>query len=99
MSGHFATEQWLTPEVVAAVHFYATATDQEQLLDHLGEPAEVTLRPWPVVASPAIVLSREDALACGQVMVVSRALGPPVVFRDGDRAMAGRSKAGVFNRL
>jgi hypothetical protein len=88
-----------TPDVVAAVHFYATATDQEYLLDHLGEPDEVTLRPWPVVASPPIVLSREVALSGGQVMVVSRALGPPAVIREGDPAMAGPSKAGVFNRL
>lgn len=85
--------------MVAAVHFYATSTDQEHLLDHLGEPDEVTLRPWPVVASPAIVLSREDALSSGQIMVVSRALGPPVVIREGDPAMAGPSKARVFNRL
>lgn len=85
--------------MVAAVHFYATATDQEQLLDHLGEPDEVTLRPWPVVALPATVLSRQDAMSSGQVMIESRAFGPPVVLRKGDPAMAARSKAGVFNRL
>ena len=94
-----AQEAWETPGVVAAVHFYATATDQEHLLDYLGEPDEVTLWLWPVVASPSIVLSRAGALSSGQVMVVSRALGPPVVFREGDAAMAGPSKAGVFNRL
>ena len=99
MSGLLASEAWETPGVVAAVHFYATAADQEHLLDYLGEPDEVTLRPWPVVASPPTALSREKALSSGQVMVVSRVLGPPVVFRAGDAAMAGPSKAGVFNRL
>lgn len=85
--------------MVAAVRFYATATDQIRLLDSLGEPSEVALRPWPVVASPPIALTREQALGSGQVMVVSRALGPPVVLQEGDAAMADRSKAGVFNRL
>ncbi len=56
---------WETPDVVAGVEFYAITTDQEHLLDHLGEPHEVTLRPWPVVTSPAINLSREVALASG----------------------------------
>lgn len=85
--------------MVAAVHFYATAIDQEHLLDYLGEPAEATLRPWPVVASPPTVLSREVALTHGQVMVVSRAQGEPIVLRAGDPAMAEPSRAGVFNRL
>jgi hypothetical protein len=87
------------PNVVAAVHFYATATDQRHLLEYLGEPDEVTLRPWPVLASPPVVLSREVALTTGQVMVVSRALGEPVLLRVGDQAMAEPSRAGVFNRL
>lgn len=85
--------------MVAAVHFYATTTDQTHLLDSLGEPAEVTLRPWPVVASPPLALTREQALSSGQVMVVSHALGPPVVLRAGDPALADHSKAGLFNRL
>lgn len=85
--------------MVAAVHFYATVTDQMRLLDYLGEPADVILRPWPVVASPQMALSREEAMASGQVMVVSGALGPPVVLREGDRAMSATSKVGVFNRL
>ena len=85
--------------MVAAVHFYATATDQAHLLDSLEEPIEATLRPWPVVASPPLALTREQALSSGQVMVVSRALGPPVALRAGDLALADRSKAGVFNRL
>ena len=99
MCGRLAKAAWETPHVVAAVHFYATATDQAHLMDSLGEPAEVTLRPWPVVASPPLALSREQALSSGQVMVVSRALGPPVVIRAGDPALADLSKAGVFNRL
>jgi hypothetical protein len=99
MSGRLTSEAWETPDVVVAVHFYATATDQEHLLDYLGELDEVTLRPWPVVASLPTVLSREVVLSSGQVMVVSRGLGPPVVLRAGDPAIAGPSKAGVFNRL
>ena len=88
-----------TPGVVAAVHFYATATDQAHLLDHLGEPAEVTLHPWPVVALSPVTLSRDEALASGHVMVESQSLGPPAVLRVGDAAMSGSSKAVVFNRL
>lgn len=99
MIGRSASEAWETLGVVAAVDFYATAADQECLLDYLGEPAEVTLRPWPVVSSHAAVLSRESALSSGQVMLVSRALGPPVAVRVGDAAMAEPTKAGVFNRL
>lgn len=85
--------------MVAAVHFYATTTDQQELLDHLRQPDEVSLHPWPVVATPAVVLSREEALAAGQVMVVSHSLGPPVVLQEGDTAMGGPSRAAVFNRM
>ncbi|GGD10184.1 hypothetical protein GCM10007231_06270 [Nocardioides daphniae] len=38
MSGRLTSEAWETPDVVAAVHFYATATDQEHLLDSLENP-------------------------------------------------------------
>ena len=85
--------------VVAAVHFYATSTDQLQLLDYLGEPDQVTLQPWPLVQSTALTLARPDALSCSQVMVVSRALGQPTVIRNGDAPMVERSKSGVFNRI
>jgi hypothetical protein len=85
--------------VVAAVHYFATEDDQEALLDYLGEPAFVTLHPWPVVRSPLGVLLRSDALVTPQVMVVHSALGPPVVIRQGDRAMEEGTKAGVFNRI
>jgi hypothetical protein len=83
--------------VVAAVHFYATATDQAQLLDYLGEGTAITLRPWPVVGSLPISLSRDEALTCDQVMVVSASLGPPVVLRDGDVGTGGSSRARAFN--
>ena len=76
--------------MVAAVHFYATPTDQLQLLDYLGEPDEVTLHPWPLVTSPAASLTRQDALSRSHLMVVSRVLGPPSVIRSGDAAMACR---------
>jgi hypothetical protein len=85
--------------VVAAVHFYATDNDQMHLLDYLREPDEVTLHPWPLLASSPTALSREAALASAQVMVVSRALGQETLLRAGDPAMAEPSRAGVFNRL
>ena len=81
------------------MHFYATVADQERLLDYLGEPDEVALRPWPLLASPSVVLSREAAYGTKQVMVVSGAVGQPVLLRVGDPAMAEPSRAGVFNRL
>ncbi|TXL61553.1 hypothetical protein [Aeromicrobium terrae] len=81
------------------MHFYATLTDQEHLLDYLGEPAQVTLRPWPVLASPPVTLSRDVARATERVMIVSHALGPPVPIRAGDPPMEEPSRSGVFNRL
>jgi hypothetical protein len=85
--------------VVAAVHFYGTPADQLQLLDYLGEPDEVTLHPWPLVPSSAAPLTRQAALSCSHVMVVSPALGQPSVVRPDDAAMAEGSRSGVFNRL
>ena len=99
MSGRLTLELWEAAAVVTAVHFYATADDQERLLDYLGEPAEVTLHPWPLLASPPVVLSRATALSSAQVLVLSHALGPAVVVREWDSALAGSSRAGVFNRL
>ena len=85
--------------MVTAAFYFATLEDQATLLDYLGEPDKVTLHPWPVVRSPLDVLSREEAFAAPQVMVVSRDLGPPVPIRPGDGAMDQPTKAGVFNRL
>lgn len=85
--------------MVAAVHFYATAADQRRLLDYLGEPAEVTLKPWPVVSSPQVTLSRDDALDCGQVMVVSKTLGPPVVLGEQDTPFGDSARAALFHEL
>jgi hypothetical protein len=86
-------------DVVAAVHFYATSTDQLQLLDYLGEPDEVTLLPWPVIQSPAVSLTRPEGLSRAQVMVVSRQLGQPTIIRAGYAAMAEPTRAGLFNRI
>src|SRR5471030_1146505 len=85
--------------MVAAVHYFATEDDQEALLDYLGEPASITLHPWPVVRLPLGVLLRSDALVTQQAMVVHTALGPPVVIRPGDQAMEEGTKAGIFNRI
>lgn len=85
--------------MVAAVHFYATSTDQLQLLDYLGEPQEVSLLPWPVMSSPTASLARADALTRPHVMVVNPAMGRPSTLRSGDMAMTEPSRAGVFNRL
>jgi hypothetical protein len=61
--------------MVTAVHYFATLEDQMIRLDYLGEPAKVTLHPWPVITSPLSALSREDALERPRVMVV---VGLPV---------------------
>lgn len=85
--------------MVAAVHYFATALDQESLLDYLGEPDSVALRPWPVLDLSRSALIRRRALDSAHVAVVSTALGPPSLIRPGDAAMKEPSKAGVFNRL
>ena len=85
--------------MVAAVHFYGTLEDQLELLDFLGEPEDVVLRSWPLVAARADPLTRQDAVTRSQVTVVSRSLGQPLVLRSGDAALTERSRAGVFNRL
>lgn len=85
--------------MVAAVHYFATARDQESLLDYLGEPESVTLRPWPVLDPSRATLSRRQALASVHVTVVSAAFGPPSLLRPDDAAMDESGKAGVFNRL
>lgn len=85
--------------MVTAAFYFATLEDQATLLDYLGEPDKVTLHPWPVVRNPLVALSRGDALATPQVMVVNRDLGPPVPIRPGDGALDQPTKAGVFNRL
>jgi hypothetical protein len=85
--------------MVTAAFYFATPEDQATLLDYLGESDRVTLHPWPVVRSPVDVLSRREALAGAQMMVVNRELGLPVSVRLGDRAMDEPTRAGVFNRL
>ena len=85
--------------MVTAVHYFATLEDQMMLLDYLGEPAKVTLHPWPLIKSPLTALSREDALEQSRVMVVNHQLGLPVPVRPGDAAMEGGSVSSVFNRL
>jgi hypothetical protein len=85
--------------MVTTAFYFATTEDQATLLDYLGEPDKVTLHPWPVVRTPLDALSREDALAGRQVLVVNRDLGPPVSIRLGDSAMDEPTRAGVFNRL
>ncbi len=85
--------------MVAAVHYFATARDQESLLDYLGEPESVTLCPWPVLGPSRAALTRRQALASVHVAMMSAAFGPPSLIRPGDAAMNESSKAGVFNRL
>ena len=85
--------------MVAAVYYYATAVDHAALLDYLGEPNKVILHPWPVIDSPARVLTRTEALAAEQVMIVHHELGQPSLIRQGHPALAEPTKAGVFNQL
>lgn len=90
---------WNTHVVVAAVHFVAIAQDYADLLDYLGEPDTVSLHPWPVVTAPLERWTREQALCGPQVMVAHRDFGPVKVIRPGDPAMAGSTRAGLFNRF
>ena len=85
--------------MVAAVHFYATECDQQHLLDYLGEPDDATLMAWPLLQSPAVALSRTQALSAGHVTVANRRFNGPVGMRQSDAAMNEASRAGVFNRL
>lgn len=85
--------------MVTAVHYFATLEDQMMLFDYLGEPAKVTLHPWPLIKTPLTALSREEALEQSRVMVVNHQLGLPVPVRPGDAAMQGGSVNAVFNRL
>ncbi|MBT2551546.1 hypothetical protein [Arthrobacter sp. ISL-5] len=85
--------------MVTAVHYFATLEDQMMLLDYLGEPAKVTLHPWPVVKTPLTALSRQDALEQSRVLVINHQLGLPIPIRPGDAAMQGGSVTSVFNRL
>ncbi|MCY1675758.1 hypothetical protein OVA06_13750 [Pseudarthrobacter sp. SL88] len=85
--------------MVTAVHYFATLEDQMLLLDYLGEPAKVTLHPWPLIKTPLTALSREEALEQSRVMVMNHQLGSPVPVRPGDAAMQGGSVHAVFNRL
>jgi hypothetical protein len=85
--------------VVAAVHYFATESDQESLLDYLGEPDRVSLRPWPVLDPAEKALTRRQARAREHVAVVSPAVGPPALVRPGDPAMNEPGRAGLFNRL
>ena len=85
--------------MVTAVHYFATLEDQMMLFDYLGEPAKVTLHPWPLIKTTLTALSREEALEQSRVMVVNHQLGLPVPVRPGDAAMQGGSVNAVFNRL
>ncbi|MGX5714951.1 hypothetical protein [Arthrobacter sp. MAHUQ-56] len=85
--------------MVTAVHYFATLEDQMMLLDYLGEPAKVTLHPWPLITTPLTVLNREEALEQSCVLVVNHQLGLPIPVRPSDAAMQGGSVSAVFNRL
>jgi len=85
--------------MVTAVHYFATLEDQMMLFDYLGEPAKVTLHPWPLIKTPLTALSRGEALEQSRVMVVNHHLGLPVPVRPVDPAMQGSSVHAVFNRL
>lgn len=85
--------------MVAAVRYFGAPEDHAALLDYLGEPAEASLHPWPVVRSPLEHLSRAEALAREHVIVTHAMFGPAVAIRPGDRAMREPTKAGFLNRL
>ena len=85
--------------MVTGIHYYATDSDQNALLDYLGVPNTATLHPWPVLDEPLQHLTRVDALTRSHVMVVSSALGPPVSDLATDRATFTSARSQVFNHL
>ncbi len=85
--------------MVAAVHFYATESDQHALLDYLGEPDTVSLHPWPVIGPTIERLDRATALRTAQVMVAHADFGPPVGVRPASDGWASDIRAQVFNTL
>ena len=87
--------------MVAAVHYYASPDDTNDLLTYLSQNAIVELRAWfPYDESHSGVIDRDRATNYKQLAVVSTELGGPVLIRDArDPALRSNSRAGVFNRL
>lgn len=86
--------------MVAGVHFFATASDEETLLDYLGEPNDVRLFPWAPMAldSPTFV-SRDQRRGNAKLGVLNPALGAVELIRPPHRGFDTNIKAGIFNRI
>jgi len=86
--------------MVAAVHYYADLDDTNDLLDYLGQSGAVELRVWFPYDEQSAVVDHNRATSFGQLAVISRELGRPVLIRDErDPALRSNSTAGLFNRL
>ncbi|MDR2320259.1 MAG: hypothetical protein LBE60_01265 [Microbacterium sp.] len=87
--------------MVAAVSYYADASDTDALLDYLGVGTEAHLRRWfSYVSGPEGILDRETASALDPVAIISPSLGGPVLIRNrSDPALVPRTRAGLFNMM
>lgn len=84
--------------MTSASYFYADWQDTQDLLDYLRVDVGSVLRPWPL-KDPAQLVSREEAMLAGRVLVVSEALGEPVFIHKGDIVAMAPTASGVFNRM
>lgn len=85
--------------MVTDVRYFATESDEQALLDFMGEPSEVVLHPWPLLREPLERLSRIEALRSERVMVTNRSLGGPVRMFANSPALQESSRSGLFNRI
>ncbi len=84
--------------MVAAVHFYATESDQDALLDYLGEPDAVSLHDWPVFDLTRR-LTRAEALQATHVMIADPTYGQPIGIAAGEAGPNPSARATVFDLL
>jgi hypothetical protein len=85
--------------MVGAVYYVGTQVDQNMLLDYLGEPDPVLLAPWPILTAPIQRLTRAEALARPQIMVVSDQIGDPVGLDKSAALSGGFDRSAVFNQI
>lgn len=86
--------------MVSAVHFFALAADEQDLLDGLGEPRAVRLFRWgPTRDGDDLFLERGEVVGHARLGILNVALGRIEVIRPGGAAFTKAAKAATFNRL
>jgi len=86
--------------MVASVHFFATADDEDLLLSHLEKDGELSFVPFgPVANSRPIVRDRRAIGGMRKLGVLHARYGPPQLIRPRDAAFDVNRKSGVFNRI